>query len=146
PIMLVRPATAPDLPDVLAIVNREIREGVAHFGLREHSPADLQPWLEAHPRLPFLVATDEAGEVLGYARAARWKDREGYDGAVAAGVYIRPESQGRGVGRALYAGLLPRLARLGYRSVIAGIALPTTPSARLHEAIGMTHLGTSHRV
>ncbi|MBZ0269350.1 hypothetical protein K8I85_14445 [bacterium] len=87
--MVVRPAGAADIPGVVAIVNREIREGVAHFGTTEHRAADLEPWLEAHAVLPFLVACDpgraDAG-VLGYARAARWKDRQAYDWAVEVGV------------------------------------------------------------
>lgn len=143
--MHVRPATDADLSAVLAIVNREIREGVAHFALREHTPADIEPWLAAHARLPFLVAESEAG-VLGYARAARWKDREAYDWAVEVGVYVRSDAQGRGVGKALYQVLIPRLMDLGYRSIIAGIALPNPASVRLHESSGMRHVGTFRRV
>ncbi len=139
--MQVRPASSADLPEVLAIVNREIREGVAHFGTREHRLAELEPWLIAHPRLPFLVAEEE-GRVLGYARAGRWKDREAYDWAVEVGVYVAPDAQGRGVGKALYQVLIPRLIELGYRSLIAGIALPNPASVRLHQAFGMTLIGT----
>jgi L-amino acid N-acyltransferase YncA len=144
--MLVRPATPADLPAVLAIVNREIREGVAHFGLREHTRSELEPWLANHPSLPFLAAAEPGGEVLGYARAGRWKDREAYDWATEVGVYVRPDAQGRGVGKALYQVLIPSLIALGYRSIIAGIALPNPASVRLHEAFGMRHLGDFHKV
>ncbi len=140
--MQVRPATQADLPGVLEIVNREIREGVAHFGTREHAPTELDAWLEAGDRLPFLVAAEPDHAVLGYARAARWKDREAYDWACEIGVYVRPDAQGRGVGAALYRELMPRLTGLGYRAIIAGIALPNKPSVRLHEALGMRHVGT----
>lgn len=144
--MEVRPAAEADLHGVLAVVNREIREGIAHFGLREHTLEDLRPWLANQPRLPFLVATDGAGGTLGYARASRWKDREAYDWAVEVGVYVRPDAQGQGVGRALYAALFPQLLALGYRSIIAGIALPNPPSVRLHESFGMKLVGTFPRV
>ena len=144
--MRVRPAAEADLQQVLGIVNREIREGVAHFGIREHRPEDLRGWLEAGARLPFLVAVDGAGRVAGYARASRWKDREAYDWAAEIGLYVGPDSQGRGIGRALYAELLPRLVSLGYRSIIAGIALPNPASVRLHERAGMSHVGTFPRV
>jgi phosphinothricin acetyltransferase len=140
--MQVRAATESDLFPVLDIVNREIREGVAHFATREHTPDDARAWLRSADRLPFLVATDAQGRVAGYARASRWKDREAYDWATEIGVYVRPDTQGRGVGRALYAELIPRLITLGYRSIIAGIALPNPASVRLHEAMGMSHVGT----
>lgn len=142
PAMLVRPAREADLGQVLGIVNREIREGVAHFATREQSPEDISAWLRTADRLPLIVAIGGGDAVLGYARASRWKDREAYDWATEIGVYVRPEAQGRGVARALYADLLPRLVRLGYRSIIAGIALPNPASIRLHEAAGMTHVGT----
>jgi phosphinothricin acetyltransferase len=143
--MLVRAATEPDIAGVLEIVNREIREGVAHFGQREHTAGEVLPWLGSADRLPFLVAAAD-GMVIGYARASRWKDREAYDWACEIGVYVRPEYQGQGAGRALYSVLLPRLTRIGYRSIIAGIALPNPASVRLHEAFGMNHIGTFPRV
>ncbi|MBZ0269351.1 GNAT family N-acetyltransferase, partial [bacterium] len=54
---------------------------------------------------------------------------------------MRADARGRGVGRALYADLFPGLDRLGYRTIIAGIALPNPPSVRLHEAFGMALIG-----
>lgn len=144
--MIVRPAQEGDLQGVLSIVNREIREGVAHFGTVEHTLEDLGAWLRLAPRMPLLVAADDTGTVLGYAKAGRYRDRQAYDWAVEIGVYVQPNAQGRGVGRALYADLFPRLIGMGYRSLIAGIALPNPASVRLHEAFGMTHFGTFPRV
>ena len=43
-------------------------------------------------------------------------------------------------------GNFPRLVSLGYRSIIAGIALPNPASVRLHEGAGMSHVGTFPRV
>lgn len=143
--MLVRPATSAETPQVLEIINREIREGLAHFGTTEHTRTELDGWLREGPSLPYLVAA-EGETVLGYARAARWKPREAYDWATEIGVYIRRDRQGRGVGRALYGRLFPDLVRIGYRAIIAGIALPNPPSVRLHEAMGMAHVGTLPRV
>lgn len=144
--MHVRPAREADILPVLTIVNREIAEGVAHFGTTPNTADDLRVWLDAHPVLPWLVCEDQAGTVLGYARASRWKERQAYDWAVEIGVYVDPTVQGRGVGTRLYTDLLPRLDTLGYRTIIAGIALPNPASVRLHEAFGMAHAGTLPRV
>ena len=144
--MRVRAAGEADLAAVLGIVNREIREGVAHFGIVENTLGDVEGWLAAADRLPFLVAADQEGALLGYARAGRWKEREAYDWAVEVGVYVSPGAQGNGVGRALYAELFPSLERLGYRTIIAGIALPNPASVRLHQAFGMELVGTFPRV
>jgi L-amino acid N-acyltransferase YncA len=144
--MIVRHATEADLEGVLAIANREVREGVAHFGSQEYTLDLLRPWLIAQDTLPFLVAVDGDGDTLGYARASRWKEREAYDWAVEIGVYVWPDAQGQGVGRLLYKALFLQLGELGYRTIIAGIALPNPASVRLHEAFGMKLIGTFPRI
>lgn len=144
--MEIMPADPGHASEILEIVNREIREGVAHFGTTEHSLADVRAWIADHCRYPVLVATGAAGTVLGYARAAPWKAREAYRWSTEIGVYVRPDSRGAGVGGALYRRLIPMLFGQGYRTVIAGIALPNEPSVRLHEDFGMTHVGTFPRV
>ncbi|MBK7406436.1 MAG: N-acetyltransferase [Phycisphaerales bacterium] len=140
--MIVRRAEPHDLHGILAIVNREIREGVAHFGTSEHTLGEMKGWLAQARRMPLLVAVDGAQGVLGYAKAGRYRDRQAYDWAVEVGVYVCPGAQGRGVGRALYDLLFPMLEAQGYRVLIAGIALPNPASVRLHEAFGMRHVGT----
>lgn len=144
--MPVRPACESDFPAVLAIVNREIAEGTAHFGTTPVTASDLRRWLDSHQTLPWLVHEDDGGEVVGYASASRWQQREGYDWTVTISVYVQPAVQGRGVGRRLYADLVPRLDALGYRTIIAGIALPNAASVRLHESFGLRHAGTLPRV
>jgi len=96
-------------------------------------------------RLPWLVA-DAGGEVIGYAYAGPHHTRPGYRWSVNISVYIEPGSQGRGIGRALYAELLAVLRRLGIVNAYAGIALPNAGSVRLHEAIGMKRIAVYERV
>jgi L-amino acid N-acyltransferase YncA len=48
----------------------------------------------------------------------------------------------RGLGRALYSELLVELTNRGFRSAIAGIALPNEPSTALHRALGFESIGT----
>ena len=62
---------------------------------------------------PWLVAEDEDHRVIGYAYASRHRERAGYRWSVDISVYVDSESRGRGVGRALYAELLPILRRAG---------------------------------
>lgn len=146
--MHVRPAREADFPGVLQIVNREIEHGFAHFGTTPNTEQDCRAWLADQARLPWLVATGDRPEspVLGYARATRWKERQAYDLTVEIGIYVRPDAQNRGMGKALYRELLPTLRRLGYRTVLAGIALPNPASIRLHESVGMTRAGTLPKV
>jgi L-amino acid N-acyltransferase YncA len=96
-------------------------------------------------RLPWLVAEVD-GEVAGYAYAAPHRHRAGYRWSVDVSVYVDPDRQASGIGRALYERLLALLRRQGHVNVYAGIALPNPASVRLHEAIGMRRIGVYERV
>lgn len=97
-------------------------------------------------RLPWLVAEDESGRVIGYAYASPHRERAAYRWSVDISVYVDAARHGRGVGRSLYDALLPILRELGYVSAYAGVGLPNPASVALHEAIGMTRVGIYRRV
>ena len=144
--MIIRETLAADLPSILAITNREIEHHVAHFGTQPILVEELTREFEsARGRYPW-VSCDINGVVAGFAKAYPWKPRGAYAWSAEIGVYIAPPHQGRGVGRALYAELFPRIKAAGMRSIIAGIALPNPASVRLHEAFGMKHVGTFTRI
>lgn len=96
-------------------------------------------------RTPWLVA-DADGGIIGFAYAGPHRERAGYRWAVNISVYVAPESQGRGVGRALYDALLALLRRQRFVNVYAGITLPNPASEALHAAIGMERVGVYQRV
>lgn len=134
-----RPANETDLEQILDIENYEIRHNVAHFGWRERSIEDLA--MSFATGYPWVVA-EEKGRVLGFARCGEHRSRESYRWTVEVGIYVRPESQGRGIGRSLYQQLFQLIESAGIRTIIAGIALPNDASIRLHESFGMVHVGT----
>lgn len=139
---MVRPATEQDLSSIIRIENHAIETGFAHFGTE---PVSLElakaSWEAATGRYPWLVKeVDE--QVVAFARASPWKPRQAYQWTTEVGVYVEPDQQGKGFGKELYGVLFPELEQLGFQTIVAGIALPNHPSVRLHEAFGMTHVGT----
>lgn len=95
---------------------------------------------------PWLVAEDDNGRVIGYAYAGRHRDRAGYRWSVELTAYVDPEWRGQGVGRALYAELLPILRRQRFVNAYAGIGLPNDASVGLHKSIGMSLIGIYEKV
>ncbi len=139
--MNVRPVCSEDLTAILAILNREIREGVAHFGLEEMTLAVLKrEFEEAGATHPWFVAFEE-DVLLGFARASRWKSRGAYARTAEVGVYATPETQGKGVGTAIYEAFLPACQAAGLHTLLAGIRLPNAPCVRLHERFGFAKVG-----
>jgi L-amino acid N-acyltransferase YncA len=93
----------------------------------------------------YLVAEDQ-GRIAGYAYAGVHRERAAYRWTCECTVYIDPEHQRCGLGRALYTPLFELLERQGYRLVLAGITLPNDGSAGLHSAMGFEIVGTYRRI
>ena len=85
--------------------------------------------------LPWYVAV-ERDSVVGYAYATPWRSRSAYRFAVEVTVYVAAGHARKGIGASLYIKLLGALRMNGYRTAIAGIALPNDESVALHERCG----------
>ncbi len=96
-------------------------------------------------QLPWIVAEDTSGQVMGYAYAAPYHPRRAYRFTVEPTVYVDQQAHGHGVGGALYGALIALLTELGYRQAIALVTLPNAPSEALHRRFGFAHTGTLHR-
>ena len=86
------------------------------------------------------------GAVAGYAYGSPHRERAAYASSCDVAVYVDPAHARQGIGRALYAALLPLLAEQGRHAAFAGIALPNDGSVGLHEALGFTPVGIYREV
>lgn len=138
---MVRPADDHDLTTIVRIENYAIETGFAHFGTEPVTFDQVAAaFRAAEGKHPWYVK-EIRGRVVAFARASTWKPREAYRRTTEIGVYVNQDQQGKGIGKELYSALFPELERLGFCTIVAGIALPNEPSVRLHEAFGMTHVG-----
>jgi L-amino acid N-acyltransferase YncA len=99
----------------------------------------------AQERHAWLVLEDD-GVVVGYAYGGPFMARPAYDWSTAVSVYLEQGRRRTGAGRALYAALFDRLAGRGFRTALAGIALPNEASVGLHRAMGFEPVGTYRRI
>lgn len=139
---MVRPANEHDLASIVRIENYAIETGFAHFGTElVTKEAAKAAWEAAEGKHPWLVK-ELNGDVVAFTRATLWKPRQAYQWTTEVGVYVDPAEQGKGFGKELYGFLFPELEERGFKTIVAGIALPNEASVRLHEAFGMTYVGT----
>ena len=89
---------------------------------------------------PWLVYEDN-GRIVGYAYAARWKERSAYRHTVEAAIYVDVQDTGKHIGSQLTAALLDELRGMKIHSVLAGIALPNGASVALCEKFGFAKVG-----
>jgi L-amino acid N-acyltransferase YncA len=143
---IVRLAGEADMEAIAGIVNWAILNTWSNFSETATTvEAELEEWRSDGDAYPWLVGELD-GTGVGFARATRWKGRCAYRWGVESTVYIHPEHHGLGLGRAIYGRLLEVLRRQGYHSAIGAIALPNEASVRLHESLGMAHVGTLRRI
>lgn len=141
-MLTIRPAVADDFPSVAELTNRYIVGSAVHFSYQPVTADELrQHWEATRERYPFLIA-HKGDAFAGYAKAGVWRSRDAYQWTTEVGIYVTKESQGKGVGRELYALLLKRLRTAGFHSAIGGITLPNAASIRLHQSLGFEHVGT----
>lgn len=147
---VIREAADADLPAIFEIYNRHALHGVATFDTEPRTTRTHADFLSGRDtrRHPVVVAVDPAGTVLGYASLSRWSDKCGYARAAEFSVYVRDDSQGIGVGRALAHEIFRRGPLGGVFVALSRIAIApeTEPSVRLHEKLGFERVGVQRRV
>jgi phosphinothricin acetyltransferase len=96
-------------------------------------------------QFPWFVC-DIDGEVVGYAYANHWKTRSAYRFTAESTIYLRHDYQGKGFGSELYQNLIGQLAKTGFHTVLASIALPNDISIQFHHKFGYREVGTIKEV
>jgi phosphinothricin acetyltransferase len=144
PGFALRDAAAGHLAEIARIYDHHVLTGLASFedeapgvGEMARRHADV-----AARGLPWLVACDAGGAVMGYAYAAPYRLRHAYRYTLEDSIYLAPPAMRRGVGRALLGALIARCAAGGYRQMIAVIGdSANVASITLHERLGFRHVG-----
>lgn len=138
---MIRNARPEDGASLAAIYNPYITDLVTSFEISPVTPEEMAARiLRITEFYPWLIY-EEDGEILGYAYASRWKEREAYRYCAETTIYLRAGEEGKGIGTLLYQALLDRLPFHGVKVAIGCIALPNDGSVALHEKLGFQKVG-----
>ncbi len=145
--MRLRAATPDDAAAIAGLYAPFVTASAVSFETDPPGEAAMRARMTAGGGLyPWLVGEAADGSLLGYAYAARFRERPAYRFAVETSVYLRAGAAGRGLGRQLYEPLLAGLEDQGFTQAIAAITLPNEASVRLHERLGFERAGTYRQV
>lgn len=142
--MNLRPAAAPDLPAIHAIYAHHVLHGLASF---EEVPPSLEEMGRRHAEvvgmgLPYLVAGEAGGTILGYGYCSLYRTRSAYRYTLEDSIYVRHGVQGKGIGKALLAELIRTCEALNYRQMVAVIGdSANAASIGLHASQGFLRVG-----
>ncbi len=138
--MSIRMAAEGDLQQLLAIYAPYVTNTTVSFEYEAPTPEEFsRRFHTVTAQFPWLV-WEEEGRILGYAYAAAPFERAAYRWIAEPSIYLAPEAQGRGIGRALYAVLEDILQKQGYRVLYALITSENSRSLAFHKALGYCHL------
>jgi len=141
--LLVRPSIEADISAITAIYAHAVGHGTASFEVEPPDEAEMARRRQAvlAGGYPYLVAEID-GTLAGYAYAGAYRPRPAYRFTVEDSIYVAPDRQGSGVGRALLVALIEACEALGFRQMVAVIGDSASQgSIRLHESLGFRPVG-----
>jgi len=140
----VRDCGDDELPAIAEIYTHHVLHG---FGSFEEVPPSLDELSRRRDDirakgLPYLVALDPRGAVLGYAYASPYRTRSAYRFSIEDSIYVAPVATRRGIGSRLLSVVIERCTALEYRQMVAVIGdRDNAGSIGLHLALGFVQVG-----
>ena len=146
--MILRPATAVDMPACEAIYAHAVLHGSSSF---DEQPPDAGHLAAKHAALsakgyPFFVL-EGGGAILGYAYAAPYRARSSYRFTAEHSIYVAPAAQGQGAAKVLFDALILACEGMGLKTLVAVIGMAqddemtTSTSYRAHQKAGFELVG-----
>ena len=140
----IRPSQDADLPAITAIYAHHVLHGTGTFEIDPPSLADMTTRRAdvLSKGLPYLVAEDDDGTVLGFAYGNWFKPRPAYRFSAEDSIYLADAARGRGIGKRLLVAFVEQAEAAGVRKLIAVIGdSANAGSIGVHRAAGFTQVG-----
>ena len=150
----IRTATPEDAEELVAIYDYYVKETAITFEYETPSAEEFRGRIEkVLKKYPYIVVERTlpgtgVKEIVGYAYASTFKDRDAYQWSVELSIYIQKDARREGLGRLLYEELERRLKDQGILNLYACIGYPDTEdehlnldSVRFHEKLGFSMIG-----
>lgn len=145
----IRASTDADIAAITAIYRHHVLHGTGTFEVDAPTAAEMAARrADVLARgLPYLVAEDAAGQVLGFTYANWFKPRPAYRFSAEDSVYVAEAARGQGVGRLLLQALSQEAEAAGVRKLLAVIGdSANAASIGLHRASGFSEIGVMRSV
>jgi phosphinothricin acetyltransferase len=139
----IRNLTPDDIPSVTVIYADAVMNGTASY---EVVPPGRDEMAARFAEItgkgyPFLAATDDSGDLLGYAYGSPFRTRPAYRWLVEDSIYVGEHARGHGIGKALLEALIERCEVLGFRQMVGVVGGASEASVAVHRSCGFTFAG-----
>jgi L-amino acid N-acyltransferase YncA len=137
---------AEDAEEIRSIYNPFVESSTVTFDLVPRTLDEQRAWIEARDGSHAALVAELDGDVVGFGSLSPYRDRPAYAPTVEDSVYVDPDRQGTGVGKALLGGLVDTARDHGFHSVMARIVGGHDASIALHVGAGFDVVGTEREV
>ena len=145
--MSIRFATKEDCAAIAEIYNHAVVHTAAIWNVKTVDTDNRIAWFEARQFAHFpVLVSEENGVVTGYSSYGDWRAFDGFRHTVEHSVYVHPDHQGKGLGRALLTALIEEARCRGKHVMVAGIEAQNSASLHLHETLGFITTGQMPQV
>ena len=140
--MILRDATAADVPAIAAIWNLIVRDTAITFWPDERSHDQIAALIAERQAAgqAFIVAAD-GDRLLGFCTYSQFRGGAGYARSMEHTIHAAPDARGRGVGRAMLIAVQDHARQRGHRILIGGITVERGLD-RLPPGHGLCRMGT----
>lgn len=145
--ILIRDATAEDLPAILEIYNHSILDTTAVYDYKPHTLSMREEWFAQKQQTgqPVLVAVKERA-IAGFASYGPFRMWAAYKYTVENSIHVHPLFQGQGIGKQLLAVTIEKAKQADIHVVMAGIDATNKASISLHTGFGFKRAGCFEQV
>ena len=131
-----------DAAAIARIYNEGIEDRLATFETEPRKQEDVAGWLDAG--FPVVVVED-GGQVVAWASAPPYRDRQAYEGVREFSVYVARERRGEGLGQVAMEALVRACAERGYWKLVSRVFPENEASRALCRRLGFREVGTYRR-
>ena len=135
--MIIRPIDPiKDANEIADIYTWYVDHSTATFELRAPTSEEMASRLQSIAMKYPAFVCEEEGQIAGYCYAHLWKAFAAYSQTLETTIYLRPGTEGKGIGRVLMEHLIAACREQGVSSLIACITAENEGSRRFHESLG----------
>lgn len=130
-----------DYENILHVYNYYIKNSTATFHLEELKLDEIKASLPTNSDLYKTFIINYNGGFCGYCYINNWKPRQAYNRSVELTLYIKPEFQGKGIGRKTLEFLEEYAKKRRIRNLLGVITLENVASIMLFKKMGYEKVG-----
>ena len=143
---MIRKATLADAPAIAKIYEYYVLETTITYEVEPPDAKEMSNrWKNISANYPYLVM-EEKGRVIGYAYAARFRERKAFDPTTEVSIYLDKDYCADGRGPMLMKALFKELEAYPYATAVACISSNNEFSAKFCKKVGFHYVGTLENV